>query len=173
MKTSLNLLCAASLVVAVTSCSNKQNTEASTDTTATSSETPVTATAAVVPGSYVDLATGKTVYIITDPETGYAMDSIARVPIEFYINPSTSDTLYMTGEIVNHNLVNTNGTWSLSPDAKVKIDGDKMKIKDGDTKIKVDGDKSKVKEGDDYKQKVEGDGDVKTKDGDTKTKTNP
>ncbi|HCN85244.1 MAG TPA: hypothetical protein DIT07_16740 [Sphingobacteriaceae bacterium] len=161
MKTSLNLLCAASLLVAVTSCSNKQNSEASTDSTAASSETRVTATAAVVPGSYVDLATGKTVYIITDPETGYAMDSIAKVPIEFYVNPSTNDTLYMTGEVVNHSLVNTNGTWSLSPDAKMKIDGDKMKIKDGDTKIKVDGNNSKVKEGD-YKQKVD-DGDSKTK----------
>lgn len=170
MKTSLNLLCAASLLVAVTSCSNKQNSEASTDSTAASSATPVTATAAVVPGSYVNLATGKTVYIITDPETGYAMDSIARVPIEFYVDPSTSDTLYMTGEVVNHSLVNTNGTWSLSPDAKVKIDGDKMKIKDGDNKIKVNGNDSKVKEGDN-KQKTDNGTDVKTKTDDSKTKT--
>lgn len=169
MKTSLNLLCAASLLVAATSCSNKQNSEASTDTT-TSSETPVMETAAVVPGSYVDLATGKTVYIITDPETGYAMDSIAKVPIEFYINPSTNDTLYMTGEVVNHSLVNTGGTWTLSPDAKIKIDGDKMKIKDGDTKIKVDGDDSKVKEGDN-KQKIDDGTEVKTKTPESKTKT--
>lgn len=170
MKTSLNLICAATLLAAATSCSNKQNSEASTDTVSTSSETPVTATAAVVPGSYVDLATGKTVYIITDPETGYAMDSIARVPVEFYINPSTNDTLYMTGEVVNHSLVNTNGAWTLSPDAKVKIDGDKMKIKDGDTKIKVDGDDSKVKEGDN-KQKIDDGTEVKTKTEDSKTKT--
>ncbi len=154
-----------------TSCSNKSKEEASTDTV-TAGETPVTATAAVVPGSYIDLATGKTVYIVTDPETGYAMDSIARVPIEFYIDPSTNDTLYMTGEIVNHNLVNTNGTWSLGPNAKVKVDGDEMKIKDGDTKIKVDGSDSKVKDGD-YKQKVDDGTEVKTKDGDSKTKTNP
>jgi hypothetical protein len=158
------------LSLAVASCTNNKTAESSADSTATSSEMSVSTTSSVVPGSYVDLATGKTVYIISDPETGYAMDSIARVPIEFYINPSTSDTIYMTGEIVNNSLVNNNGTWSLSPDAKIKMDGDEMKIKDGDTKVKVDGSDSKVKDGD-YKQKVDDGTEVKTKDGDSKTKT--
>jgi hypothetical protein len=160
MKTPLILINAA-LAITFAACNSKTNTEASADS-ATTETTPVVATASVVPGSYTDLASGKTVYIVTDPTTGYAIDSISKVPVEFYINTATNDTLYQTGEVVNHDLVQANGKWTLSPDAKVKINGDKMKIKDGDEKIKVDGEDTKIKDAN-SKTKVE-DGEVKTKD---------
>ena len=167
MKNSFSLMCAA-ILLAFTSCNNNKNADANADSVSTETQT---VTYTVVPGNYVDLTTGKTVYIIRDVETGYAMDSIANIPVEFYINTSTNDTLYQTGMVLNNSLINTDGKWSLSEDAKIKIDGDKMKIKDDDSKLKVDGDEAKLKEGD-YKIKVDGD-EVKTKDGATKTKTNP
>jgi hypothetical protein len=175
MKKSFSLLSAA-LLLAFTSCNNNKNNTADTDTLSTSTESQSTmstsnASYEVKPGNYVDLKTGKKIYVVRDPQTGYAIDSIARTPIEFYFDPTTHDTIYQTGMIVNNSLVKTpKGDWTLSEDAKMKADGDKMKMKDGDTKIKVNGDESKVKSGD-YKQKVDNDGSTKTKDGDTKTKT--
>jgi len=151
MKNSFSLMCAA-VFLAFTSCNNNKTSNANADSVSTTATTVTTITE-VIPGKYVDLNTGKTVYIVKDPETGFAMDSIAKIPVEFYVNTSTKDTIYETGAVVNNSLIKTNGKWSLSDDAKVKIDGDKMKIKDGDSKIKVKGDK------------------IKTKDDDTKTKT--
>lgn len=171
MKNSFALMSAA-VLLALSSCNNNKNNTASTDsitTESTESQNVSTASYEVVPGNYVNLNTGKTVHIIRDPQTGYAMDSIANTPVEFYINPSTNDTLYQNGMIVNHSLVKTNGKWDLSEDAKVKIKDDKVKIEDDSTKIKVTDDKTKIKSGD-YKQKVE-DGETKTKNGDTKTTT--
>jgi hypothetical protein len=172
MKNYFNLMSAAILLALASACNNNRNADANVDSMSTETETETTSyTSEVVPGSYVNLKTGKTVYVVRDPQTGYAMDSVERVPIEFYFNPTTHDTIYQTGVVVNNQLIKTpSGEWTLSEDAKVKIDGDKMKIKDGDTKIKVDDDESKIKSGD-YKQKVDDDGSVKTKDGDTKTKT--
>lgn len=170
MKKSLTLL-SAGLMVALMSCNSK------TESTATESDsmnvddnaTVSTSSATVVPGSYVNLSTGKTVYIVKDEATGYAMDSIAKIPVDFYINTSTNDTIYRTGFVVNNAIVKTSeGTYQLD-ETKLKVDGDEIKFKDEDTKIKVDGEDSKVKDGD-YKQKIDGD-ESKTKTGDTKTKT--
>jgi hypothetical protein len=166
----------AALLLALSACNSNKNNTADTDTLSTSTESQSNmstsnASYEVKPGSYVNLKTGKKVYIIRDPQTGYAMDSIARVPVEFYFDPSTHDTIYETGAVVNNSLIKTSsGDWSLSEDAKMKFNGDKMKMKDGDTKIKTNGDESKVKSGD-YKQKVDDNGSVKTKNGDDKTKT--
>lgn len=146
MKNSFSLMCAA-VLLAFTSCNNNKTSDANADSVITTTTT-VTTTAEVVPGKYIDLNTGKTVYIIRDSETGYAMDSITKIPVEFYVNTSTNDTLFETGAVVNNSLINTNGKWSLSEDAKVKIEGDKMKIKDGDSKMKVSDDKIKTKDGD-------------------------
>lgn len=164
----------ATMTFALMSCNNKKSADggASTDsivesTDMTTSTTTATTSHKVVPGTYVDLNTGKKVYIVRDTSSGYATDSIAKVPIDFYINSETSDTLDRTGMVVNHMLVQEDGKWKLD-ETKVKIDGDKMKIKDGDSKTKIDGDKSKVKDGD-YKEKMNGD-DGKIKDGDTKIK---
>ncbi|WP_026897876.1 hypothetical protein [Daejeonella oryzae] len=167
MKTTYKLVLGATMMVAFAACNNEQKTVEMNDSTDTDNVEYTETKATVVPGSYVDLNTGKTVYIVVDPTTGYAIDSISKVPVDFYINPTTSDTLYKTGLVVNHSLVNTGGKWSFD-ETKVKVDGDEIKIKDGDSKIKIDGEDSKVKDGD-YKKKVDGD-EVKIKDGDSKTK---
>jgi hypothetical protein len=153
------------ILLAFASCNNNKNNTASTDSLSTATENQMTTSTTsyeVVPGNYVNLNTGKKVYIIRDPQTGYAMDSIARVPVEFYFNPTTHDTIYETGMVVNNSLIKTPaGKWTLSEDAKVKIKGDKMKIEDDTTKMKIKDDKTKIKQGD-SKQKIE-DGKVKTK----------
>lgn len=145
------------------------NNDGTTDTTADADMDMSVATteSQVEPGTYVDLNTGKEVYIVRDESTGYATDSIAKVPVDFYVNTSTNDTLFRTGMVVNNMLIEEEGKWKLD-ETKVKIDGDEIKIKDGDSKVKIDGDESKVKDGD-YKKKVDGD-DVKIKDGDSKIK---
>lgn len=165
MKSIHGLLLGATMTVALMACNN----DATTDTTADADMdmTAATTEAQVEPGTYVDLNTGKEVYIIKDESTGYATDSIAKVPVEFYVNTSTNDTLFRTGMVVNNMLIEEEGKWMLD-ETKVKIDGDEIKIKDGDSKVKIDGEESKVKDGD-YKKKVDGD-DVKIKDGDSKIK---
>lgn len=114
----------------------------------------MTSTAAVVPGTYKELTTGKTVYIIADPETGWAVDSISKVPVEFYID-NAGDTLFQTGLVVNHAIMKADGKWMLD-ETKIKRDGDDIKIKysdgskvkmeEGDLKIKSDAGKVKVDE---------------------------
>lgn len=66
----------------------------------------------MIPGSYTDLNIGKTVYIIADPKTGRAIDSISKVPVEFYIDNS-GDTLYQTGQVVNYTIMKADGKWML------------------------------------------------------------
>jgi len=165
MKSIHGLLLGATMTVALMACNN-EGTTADNDSTADMDMSAGT-TAQVEPGTYVDLNTGKEVYIIRDESTGYATDSITKVPVEFYVNTSTNDTLFRTGLVVNNLLVEEEGKWKLD-ETKVKIDGDEIKIKDGDSKVKIDGEDSKVKDGD-YKKKVDGD-EVKIKDGDSKTK---
>lgn len=154
------------MTVALMACNNEGNTADSTSEMEMDATTSGTV-AKVEPGTYVDLTTGKTVYIIRDEKTGYATDSVAKVPVEFYVNTSTNDTLFRTGMVVNNLLIEEEGKWKLD-ETKVKIDGDEIKIKDGDSKVKVDGEESKTKDGD-YKKKVDGN-DVKIKDGDSKIK---
>lgn len=166
MKSIHGLLLGATMTVALMSCNNDVKTADATDAEMDMSTTSANE-AQVEPGTYVNLNTGKEIYIVRDESTGYATDSIAKVPVDFYVNTSTNDTLYRTGMVVNHMLVEEEGTWKLD-ETKVKIDGDEIKIKDGDSKVKVDGEESKFKDGD-YKKKVDGD-DVKIKDGDSKIK---
>ena len=166
MKPIHGILLGATMTVALMACNN-EGTTADNDSTADMDMSASGTQAQVEPGTYVDLNTGKEVYIVRDEETGYATDSIAKVPVEFYVNTSTNDTLFRTGFVVNNLLVEEEGKWKLD-ETKVKVDGDEIKIKDGDSKVKIDGEDSKVKDGD-YKKKVDGD-EVKIKDGDSKTK---
>jgi len=183
MKPIHGLLMGATMTFALISCNNKNTADGDASTDSLMESTDMATTYKVVPGKYVDLNTGKEIYIIRDDNNGYATDSIAKVPVEFYINADTKDTLYRTGMVVNNLLVEEDGKWMLD-ETKVKIDGDEIKLKDGDAKIKMDGEESKVKDGDykkkvdgdeskikngDYKEKRDGD-DVKIKDGDTKIK---
>lgn len=167
MKLIHGILLGATMTVSLMACNNEgtsANDESATDMDITTTEGT---TARVEPGTYVDLNTGKEVHIIRDEQTGYATDSIAKVPVEFYVNTTTRDTIFRTGQVVNNFLVEEDGKWKLD-ETKVKIDGDEIKVKDGDSKVKIDGEDSKVKDGD-YKKKVDGD-ETKIKDGDSKIK---
>ena len=138
-------------------CNSKPEDGVTTDTTSMeSTSTMSTETEArVVPGSYTNLNTGKIVYIVSDPQTGWAIDSITRVPIEFYTNDS-GDTLFQTGLVVNQAVMQSDGKWMLD-ETKIKRDGDQIKIKYEDgSKVKMDGDELKIK-GEEGKIKVDGD----------------
>ncbi len=154
MKTSFKILSLAVLSTAVIACNNKGAEDGDSDTTmmSESTEMSTTTTAQVVPGTYKNLNTGKTVYIIADPETGWAIDSISKVPVEFYIDNS-GDTLFQTGLVVNQAIMKSDGKWVLDEtkikrdgnDIKIKYtDGSKVKMENEDLKIKTDAGKIKV-----------------------------
>lgn len=145
MKNLLKIASFAMIGTLIIACNNKRDGSDGTDTTIVSESTEMTSTSAqVVPGSYTDLNTGKTVYVIADPETGWAVDSISKVPVEFYIN-TTGDTLFQTGVVVNNALVKTDGKWTLD-EAKIKRDGNDIKIKYADgSKVKTDDEDLKIK----------------------------
>lgn len=154
MKSSFKILSLAVISTAVIACNNKGADDGSSDTTmmSESSEMTTTTTAQVVPGTYRDLTTGKTVYIIADPQTGWAVDSITKVPVEFYVNDS-NDTLFQTGLVVNQAIMKADGKWMLDEtkikrdgnDIKIKYsDGSKVKMEDEDLKIKTEAGKIKV-----------------------------
>jgi hypothetical protein len=156
MKNLFKILSIAAISIAVIACNTKNTEDGSTDSTmmGESSEMTMTTTTEVIPGTYQDLITGKTVYIVVDPQTGWAVDSISRVPVEFYID-NAGDTLFQTGLVVNHAIMKADGKWMLD-ETKIKRDGDDIKIKysdgskvkmdDGDLKIKSDDGKIKVDE---------------------------
>ncbi|WP_276349265.1 hypothetical protein [Daejeonella sp. JGW-45] len=156
MKNLLKILSFAAISTAVVACNNKKTGDDVTDSTMVSESTEMTSTTTqVVPGSYTDLNSGKTVYVIADAETGWAVDSITKVPVEFYIDRS-GDTLFKTGLVVNDVIVKTDGKWMLD-ETKIKRDGDDIKIKYEDgSKVKTDGEELKIK-GDEGKIKVDDD----------------
>lgn len=157
MKNLLKILSFAVISITVAACNNKNAEDGTTDTTmmSESTETTTTSTAAVVPGTYKDLTTGKTIYIVADPATGWAVDSISKVPVEFYID-NAGDTLFQTGLVVNHAIMKADGKWMLD-ETKIKRDGDDIKIKYSDgSKVKIDGEEAKIKT-DDGKIKVDDD----------------
>lgn len=147
-KTILNLLTIACVFAA---CNNNQkSTSKEVDSTRNGSNDGMITIkkSTVKSGTYVNLSTGQKVYVIADPITGVAIDSITQIPIEFYYNPITLDTIYQNGLTVNHMLINLgNGKYKLD-DMKIKIDGDEIKIKTDTSKIKIDGTDMKIKSGD-------------------------
>jgi hypothetical protein len=120
----------------------------------------------VEPGTYVDLNTGKSIQVIVDPQTGYAINAETKKPVYLYV--SQSDTIFTTGQRVNNMIIPLEN-------GKYEVDGKKIKVDDANVKIKYDdyekayGESYTIKDGD-YKRKVEADGDVKIKNGDYKKK---
>ncbi len=137
-------------------CNSNPDGAMTTDSTSMeSSSMSMETEARVIPGSYTNLNTGRTVYIVSDPQTGWAIDSITRVPVEFYTNNS-GDTLFQTGLVVNQAIMRSDGKWMLD-ETKIKRDGNDIKIKYEDgSKVKMDGDELKIK-GEDGKVKVDDD----------------
>lgn len=158
MKTTLKIMSMVALSTTFMACNSNRTESSEMDSNSTDTSVMMDATSAsVVPGEYTDLSTGKTVYIVADPETGYAVDSITRVPVEFYIDRS-GDTLDRTGFVVNNAIMQTEGKWTLD-ETKIKRGRDDLKIKHSDgskTKIEDDGD-IKMKNADGSKIKVEED----------------
>lgn len=135
--------------------------------------------------TYIDLNTGDTLDYWYDSDKKIIMNRTTNAPVDFYINTSTSDTVYGRGRFVVNGLLlqGEDGKWKFD-DSKVKIDGDELKIKDGKRKLKIDGDEIKIKDkdgkiksegneakvkGDDMKAKVSED-EMKVKDKDGKAK---
>jgi hypothetical protein len=124
--------------------------------------------------SYINLSTGAPVTVVKDEQQGYYVYSDTKKPIEkdfFFVDVNTQDTLYgPKGVVVNNAVVKSgSGSWSLN-ESMVERDGEDIKVKTADGKLKIDGDKLKYKEGDSTKIKVDGN-ESKSKVGDSKTKT--
>lgn len=82
----------------------------------------------------VDLATGEKIDIYYDTATWKTINKTSSQPVEYYIiryNDTTpADTVHgVTGIIVNNLITNSNGQWMFN-DAKVKWDGNELKMKD-------------------------------------------
>ena len=105
---------------------------------------------------YVDLTSGEHIEIEKDARTGKMVNSETHQPIYMYADTKTNDTIYgATGEVINGHII-------MASDGKYKYDGDEeYTIKEGDYKKKVDGDEVKIKDGD-KKIKIE-DGEKKVK----------
>ncbi len=120
---------------------------------------------------YVDIYTGQPLEIWYDTDKHMTMNQATRMPVEFYINTSNWDTVYGRGQFVVNNFIirDENGRYKLD-ESKVKIDGDEIKIKDGNRKLKIDGEEFKLKDGDlKIKHDME-DGEGKIKSDSTKIK---
>lgn len=164
MKKLLAVLSITSCVAFATSCSNSTAEETTTTdnmSTTETIETPATTSA------YIDPVTGTEVAY--DAATGYYVDA-AGEPVAFYVNTSSMDTFYGKGVNVNNAIIHNGNDWEVD-EAKVKIDGDEIKIKHADgSKTKIEGDEIKVKNADGSKTKMDGD-ETKIKTGDTKIKS--
>jgi hypothetical protein len=111
----------------------------------------------------VDLRTGQTIDIFYNPTTWQTFNKTTNTPVEFYVIDGRDTVHGPTGLVVNNMLMrNTEGFYTLDA-ARVKVDGDeikmkmadgrkvkwengKMKIKDWSGKEKVKGDKHKIKD---------------------------
>ncbi|OAQ38263.1 hypothetical protein A5893_15850 [Pedobacter psychrophilus] len=140
-------------VIILTACNNDSKDDStSNDSTSVSMDEDNAMTdmdkPVVKPGKYKNLSTGEDIEITRDETTGIAVDSKTQLPVEFYYDPITMDTLYQNGMKVNNMLVSLgDGKYKLD-DMKIKIDGDEIKIKTDTSKIKIDNDTYKSKSGD-------------------------
>lgn len=117
---------------------------------------------------YLDLSTNKPVDVKKDTVSGYMINSRTGEPVDLYVDTKTHDTIYgQTGEIVNGRVYKAeDGKWI------VKADGDEYKAKsesENSAKVKIDDDKMKWKEGN-YTVKEKSDGDIKIENGRTQVK---
>jgi hypothetical protein len=179
----LKYVCFGLLAVATVACNNDSRNDTS-DLTTDSSTTELdengmtrVPTPVVKAGKYVDLTTGEEIEVIADPVTGIALNSKTQIPVQFYYDPITLDTIYQNGLVVNTMLIKEgDGKYRLD-DMKIKIDGDEIKIKTDSSKLKIDGGDMKFKSGDnkiktdddEFKAK-DANGKVKIDDGEIKTK---
>ena len=165
MKKLLAILMIAASVAFFTSCSNMSETESTTsDSLSVEGNTVMTAPAA---SGFIDPVTG--VAVTRDEATGFYINASGE-PVEFYVDAMTMDTFYgKTGQNVNNAIIHDGDDWRLD-EAKIKVDGDEIKIKNADgSKTKIEDDEIKIKDAN-GKAKMDGD-ETKIKTGDTKIKS--
>jgi len=119
-------------------------------------------------GRYLDLSTNEHIAVRKDTTSGYIMNKKTGEPVDFYVDTKTHDTVYgATGEIVNGRLHKSEeGRWVLKRNAaefKAKSESENS------AKVKVEGEKYKVKEGN-YTVKRKENGDIKIENGRTQVK---
>ncbi|RYE23322.1 MAG: hypothetical protein EOP51_10950 [Sphingobacteriales bacterium] len=154
-----------------TACNNAESESTTTDSTAMTTTTMETAPAA---SQYIDLNTGQPIEMKKNEENGKMVAMATGEPVEFYVDMNTRDTFYgKTGTVVNNVMVKGEDMKYKLDDAKVKWDGNELKILyadgskvkadeneykyksgDGKTKVKIDGDEKKIKT-EDKKIKIE------------------
>lgn len=106
-------------------------------------------------GSYIDLATGKSIEVVRDEKTGAMINADTKEALYIYVDTKKKDTIYAaTGEVINGHVI--------------KVDDNKY-VYENDEKLKTDNGEVKYKDGD-FKTEVEKDGDIKIKNGDDKIK---
>lgn len=167
---------AALSLLGFTACKNDTTTgESAMDSTAAATEMAdnsmtTTTTTRTFDGTYTDLSTGKSVQVRRDDSKGYMVDASTGAPIEFFVDMNTRDTFYgKTGTVVNNAIMMDEGTYKLD-DAKIKWDGEELKVKGDDSKEKITNDEYKYKDGD---TKIkDNENEYKAKSGDAKLKAN-
>ena len=116
---------------------------------------------------YLDPNTGDSIEIWMEPGSHRLLNKRTNTLVTIYVDPITTDTLYGEGYVVNNMVAKMpNGKYTLDS-TKVKIEGNKVKYKDGDVKgkVKIEDNKIKAKDGSE-KMKIKDKGDtIKVKKG--------
>jgi len=138
----------------------------------TSATAQVTETVKIDTTKYfiVDLYTGDTVDIVYDEVKYVAINKKTGLPLDYYVITNSMDTVHaMTGLVVNNRLLLGEDKKYKLDDAKIKWDGNDLKIKEPGKFIKWEDGRLVIREGDKYyiEQK---DGDIKSNDGWTTVK---
>ena len=118
----------------------------------------------------VDLYTGDTVDVIYDEVKYVTINRKTGLPLDYYVITNSMDTVHgMTGLIVNNSLMLGEDKKYKLDSAKIKWDGNELKIKEPGKFAKWEDGRLVIREGDKYyiEQK---DGDIKSNDGWTTVK---
>jgi hypothetical protein len=116
---------------------------------------------------YVDPNSGDSIEIWMEPSSHRLVNKRNNTPVTIYVDPMTTDTLYGEGYVVNNMVTRMPNGKYMVDSTKVKIEGNKIKYKDGSSKgkVKIEDNKIKAKDGHD-KTKLKDVGDsIKVKKG--------
>lgn len=103
--------------------------------------------------SYVDLRSGQTIKVEKDPVTGAWLNAETKEPLYIYVDTKKNDTIYgKTGAVIDGHVVKSDEVYWYDVDLdketkvtnvptgdyKIKTDGKKIKVEDGEKKVKYD-----------------------------------
>ena len=111
--------------------------------------------------TYVDIYNGDSLDLWYDPSSRVTTNRRNKRRVDFYVDPTTNDTFYGEGFVVNNLIIKLpNGKYKLDS-TKVKIEGNKIKYKDGSDKGKIKMANNRIKtKGSNQKLKVKNNGDT-------------